>query len=354
VDTRRLKTLLTLALFLTACGVKTPPYPAADILPQKVRQLTQSVTEEGDLILSWLPPEVNMAGRPFSSLGGFQVEMADHLADESYCSGCPPRYRPEPVDIIQARTPPPGQGLDFGPYEWRQRLLPGHVYHFRVAALHKNGGVHPQAKTETVVWTVTPPETMSLAAVLHDGAVELSWSRPAPDLGAELQKKSADGPWQILPGLDQSASRHLDLKVAYGQNYEYRGRFLKIKDETKTQGPWSSEVQIKVLKLAPPPPPGHLDAVLAKGGVRLSWEDLVQVQDLAGYRVYRQRAGNRAPVLITLVPLKANTFFDPATPLGDELIRYQVTALDTSANESRPSPAADVYLDRPADEPTRP
>ena len=354
MDNQRLLTLLTLTLFLTACGVKTAPYPAAAILPQKVRQLIQSVTEKGELILSWRPPETNMAGRPFTALGGFRVEMADHVADESYCSYCPPRYNPEPVDRIPARTPPPGRALDPGPYEWRRRLEPGHVYHFQVAAVHNNGGVHPQAKTEIVVWAMAPPGTMQLTTTLLDGAVELNWTRPTPDLKVEIEKKSANGPWQPLPGLDQSANRHLDLEVAYGHVYEYRGRLLRVKNETKTQGAWSEEAEIRVRKLAPPPPPGYLDAALAKGGIRLSWENLVQVQDLAGYRVYRQRAGNKTPILITPDPLQTNVFFDPATPLDDEFIRYQVTAVDTSANESRPSPSADVYLDRPEDGPARP
>jgi hypothetical protein len=221
-----------------------------------------------------------------------------------------------------------------------------------VAACHKNGGIHPQARTETVVWTLAPPETMRLRAALHDGAVELNWTRPAPDFKTELEKRSEDGPWQTLPGLEQAASRHLDLKVAYDRTYEYRGRLLKVKDETSIHGPWSKEVKIKVRKLAPPPPPGYLDAALTQGGVRLSWENLVQVQDLAGYKVYRQRAGDLAPVLLTKA--LTNVFIDPVTPVGDEMIRYQVTAVDTSGNESRPSPAADVYLDPPVDEPVRP
>ena len=344
MDKPRLMTFLALALFLAACGVKSPPYPASAILPQKVRQLNQAVTEDGELVLTWRPPETNMVGRPLKNLGGFQVEMADHMAD-NYCSGCPPRYRPEPVDRLPARTPPPDQNLDLGPYEWRYQLEPGHVYHFRVAAVHKNGGVHPQAKTETVVWALTPPETMRLAAALRDGAVEVSWTRQAPDLRVEIEKRSADGPWQALPGLDPDARSHLDLAVAYDQVYEYRGRFLKVKDETRTQGPWSREVKIKVLKLAPPPSPGYLDAALTQGGIRLSWESLFQEQDLAGYKVYRQRAGDQAPVLITPALLGTNVFFDPVTPAGGEMIRYQVTAVDTSGNESRPSPTAEVYRD---------
>jgi hypothetical protein len=218
-----------------------------------------------------------------------------------------------------------------------------------VAAFHKNGGVHPQAKTEAVVWTLAPPETMRLKAIAVDGAVELNWASPGPDHRAEIEKRSADDPWQPLPDLDPAANRHLDLKVGQDRTYEYRGRLLTVKDETRTQGPWSKEVKVTVRKLAPPPPPGYLDAALARGGVRLSWESLLQVHDLKGYRVYRQRAGDRAPVLLTPVPLRTNVFFDPLTPAADELVRYQVTAVDTSANESGPSPAAEVYLNPPAE-----
>jgi hypothetical protein len=240
-------TLLILALLGAACGVKAAPYPPAAILPQKVRQLTQTVTKEGELILSWLPPEVNMAGRPLTALGGFQIEMADHLADEHYCSDCPPLYQPEPVDRLPARTPPPDRNMDPGPYEWRHQLEPGHVYYFRVAAVHKNGGVHPEAKTETVVWALVKPETMKLRAALRDGAVELSWARPSPELQVELEKRSADGSWLPLPGLEQAANRHLDLEVANDLVYSYRGRFLKLKGETRIQGAWSEEVKIRIL-----------------------------------------------------------------------------------------------------------
>ena len=151
---------LLLALFLAACGVKAPPYPPEAILPQKVRELTQTVTPEGELVLSWLPPETNMAGRPLAALGGFQIEMADQADDGHFCAGCPPRYQPEPVDRLPARKPPPGRDLDPGPYEWRYRLASGHIYYFRVAAFHKNGGVNPGAKTETVVRAPAGPKTM--------------------------------------------------------------------------------------------------------------------------------------------------------------------------------------------------
>ena len=340
---------LVLAVVLAACGVKANPYPAASTLPNKVRNLTQTVTEDGELILRWLPPDTNMAGLPLKTLGGFQVEMADSLADDLYCAACPPRYLPDPVDRLPADTPPPGQTLAPGPYEWRRQLAEGHVYHFRVAAAAKNGGVHPQAKEETVVWSLAAPGALRFSATLGDGAVNLSWTRPGPGHRVEIEKRAAgeDSPWRTLPELDPALGRYGDFEVVAENTYEYRARLVKVKDETGIQGPWSKEMRIRVIDLTPPNPPGYLDAGLAAGGVRLSWESLAADPGVAGYRVYRQRAGEEKPVLLTPNLLSESSFFDPVTGTGPETLRYQVTAVDRSprANESRPSPPADVSLE---------
>ena len=256
---------LILAAALTACGVKTDPYPEAATLPNKVRNLTQAVTEEGELLLSWQPPETNMVGRPLKSLGGFQVEMADRLADERYCAGCPRIYQPEPVDRIPAATPPPGLTLSPGPYQWRGRLREGHVYHFRVAAVSESGGVHPEARVETVVWALSAPGRLALSAAPGDRIVELAWPRPAPGNRVEIEKRSAGDPWAPLPGLKPETGQGRDLAVAYEQEYEYRGRLGKVKDETGIQGPWSREIKIRVQDLTPPEPPAYLDAAPASG-----------------------------------------------------------------------------------------
>ena len=343
---------LILAAALAACGVKANPYPAAATLPGQVRNLTQTVTEEGELILRWLPPETNMVGRPLKALGGFQVEMADSLADDRYCLACPPRYRPDPVDRLSAVTPPPDRDLAPGPYEWRRQLAEGHVYHFRVAAMAPNGGVHPEAKVETVVWALAAPGALRFSAALGEKAVALSWTRPGPGYRVEVEKRTAeDASWLPLSGLDPASGRFTDLGVAYENTYGYRARLIKVKDETGIQGPWSKEFKIRVIDLTPPPPPGHLDAVLTTGGVRLAWESLALDPDVAGYRVYRQLTGEDKPVLLTPTLLKENIFFDPAPETGTESLRYQVTAVDGSpqANESRPSPVAEVFLEPRAD-----
>jgi hypothetical protein len=358
LNLKAIKTFLPLVLVLafTACGVKSAPYPAAATLPSKVRNLTQAVTEDGELILRWFPPDTNMVGRPLKSLGGFKIEMADNIVDSRYCIGCPQRYLPDPVDIVAAATPPPGLVRAPGPYEWRYRLKQGHVYHFRVGAASENGGVHPESKVETVVWALPAPGASNFSAALGDKAVELTWSTPGPGYRVEVEKKAPGGEWDTLTALSESTGHFSDLAVDYEKIYEYRGRLVKVKDETGVQGPWSREFSVRVMDVTPPNPPGYLDAVLDTSGVRLTWESLTLDPDVAGYRVYRQKPGEPGFVLLTPVPLRENTYLDKISLESEGTARYQVTAVDRSpkANESRPSPAADVYLDPPADAPTRP
>ncbi|KXS56731.1 MAG: hypothetical protein AMR96_00880 [Candidatus Adiutrix intracellularis] len=358
LNLKAIKTFLSLTLVLVfmACGVKTAPYPAAVTLPGQVRNLTQVVTEDGELILRWFPPDTNMVGRPLKSLGGFRIEMADDIVDNNYCIGCPQRYLPDPVDIVTAATPPPGLVHAPGPYEWRYRIKQGHVYHFRVGAASKNGGVHPESKVETVVWALPAPGALNFFAALGDKAVELTWSIPSPGCRVEIEKKAPGSEWSTLTALSESTGHFSDLAVDYEKIYEYRGRLVKVKDKTGVQGPWSREFSIRVIDVTPPNPPVYLDAALDTSGVRLIWEDLTLDPDVAGYRVYRQKPGESDFILLTPVLLQRNTYLDKIFLESEGIIRYQVTAVDRSskANESRPSPVADVYLDPLVDVPTRP
>ncbi|MDR1045141.1 MAG: lipoprotein [Candidatus Adiutrix sp.] len=346
--------LAALLAFLAACGVKTPPYPEEATLPAPVLDLSQAIADSGELILSWRPPEKNMVGRQLKEIGGFEIQMADNVLTESYCLGCPHQY--QTVDRLPAAGPPPGLVLAPGPYTWRYRVQPGHVYHFRVYPLAVNGGRHPQAVSETVVWAVAPPGQLGFSAALGDKAVELRWNRPGRDYLVEIEKKGPGGQWAPLAGLDQASGAFSDLAVAYGQSCSYRGRLVRVKDETRARGPWSTERTVRVIDLTPPPPPGHLDAALDVDGVRLNWENVAFEPDLAGYRLYRRIEGEAGFTRIGPDLIRGNSYRDPIRQRGGESVRYQVTAVDSSpqANESQPSPTADVYLDPPVSPEPRP
>lgn len=348
--------LLAAFSLAVACGVKVDPYPEAATLPNKVIDLTQALTADGELILSWKPPRDNMAGRQLKKIGGFVIEMSDNTASESYCEGCPHQY--QRVDVVPAASPPPGLEIAPGPYSWRYKLHDGHVYRFRVYGMAPGGGVHPGSQSEVTVWAQSSPGVLAgFSASLGDKAVEIGWARPGKDLRAEVEKRAGDsGPWQALNGLDPASGRFSDLAVDYEKTYFYRGRLASLKGGSSRPGPWSKEVAVNVADVTPPPPPGHLDAALTEGGVRLSWESVAFDPDLAGYRLYRQLEGEAGFTRLTSALIKDNKFFDPLKLRDGTVARYQVTAVDKSprANESRPSPGADVYLDPPAEYIPRP
>jgi len=186
---------------------------------------------------------------------------------------------------------------------------------------------------------------------MGDKSVELGWSRPSTGYRVDIQKMGPGGGWAPIVGLDPSKGRFTDLAVAYEQTYTYRARLVRLKDASNVTGPWSREIKVNVIDVTPPNPPGYLDAALADNGVRLAWENLVFNPDVAGYRLYRQLSGEAGFTRLGPPLLTENVFFDPIKLAPGVTARYQVTAVDGSprANESPPSPGADVLLDPPAE-----
>lgn len=346
--------LLALAmLFVLACGVKTDPYPAEAILPGPVSGLSQFISDQGELVLSWRAPAENMVGRPLSSLGGFAIEMSDNAANEIYCETCPHRYAR--VDEVPAMTPPPGLAVAPGPYTWRHSLTQGHVYRFRVLSVAKNGGIHPASAATATVWAISAPSALaSFNVALRDKAVDIIWPRPTAGYTAQVEKLQ-DGQWRAIPDIESASGRYLDLHVDYEQSYSYRGRLVSQKGQTLALGAWSSEQTVKIVDRTPPNPPGYLDAALAANGVLLNWESLAFDPDLAGYRVYRRLTGEDTFTRLSGL-LRENTFFDPIGLNPDIRAEYQVTSVDASpaANESESSPTAGVILEAPVTAEPRP
>jgi hypothetical protein len=95
---------------------------------------------------------------------------------------------------------------------------------------------------------------------------------------------------------------------------------------------------------APPAAPSGLTATAGTGRITLSWT-VNPEDDLAGYRLYRQRGAapdtSRAPLSEGLL---SETSYTDASITEDRTYRYAVTAVDTAGNESGPSAEASAYL----------
>ncbi|MDR2198499.1 MAG: fibronectin type III domain-containing protein [Deltaproteobacteria bacterium] len=341
--------LLSLLLFLGACGVKTHPYPESMTLPGQVVDLEADQDSQGGLVLRWRAPEENMAGRPLRSILFFEVLAADYDLDE-FCAGCPSFYRK--AAEIHVQPPPPGLSINPGPYSYSLKLKEGRVYRFRVAAFSERGAAHPDAWSEiTVRASLGPGELSGFRADLGDREVRLYFDRMGPGETAEIERRIGDGPFRRLP---LTGREYTDLDVSYGSVYVYRGRKVLETEHGPAPGPWSREITARVEDRFPPRPIGYLDASPAEGGILLKWEDLSMDDDIKGYRLYRRLgdAGEFQPIngLFT-----STSHLDAAVVPGGDY-RYRVTAVDASpaANESLPSPEASVSLEtaeEPAEKP---
>ena len=97
---------------------------------------------------------------------------------------------------------------------------------------------------------------------------------------------------------------------------------------------------------SPPQVPTGLKAVPVASGVRLIWNPNVE-PNLASYTVYRRvRPGGTFDTLA--VDVTTTQYMDTTIPPGTYTVWYQITALDTSGNESARSAIATALLGSPA------
>ncbi|MDR2354511.1 MAG: hypothetical protein LBF22_15420 [Deltaproteobacteria bacterium] len=343
--------LFFLGLICSACGVKTHPYPELVTLPGPVLDLTQEEDDVGNLYLSWRAPERNMAGRELEVLSFFTIERATYASD-SYCEGCPAGTGYERLAEMVVQPPPPGLKIYPGTYYFVTALERGKVYRFRIGTASTRGAIHPQAYREFVVLGSVPPGALEgFRARAEDRVVRLSIPRLNPGEEVEIERRENDGPFLRLrlPG-----DSLVDTQVSYDNTYTYRARRVNHSGQIRVLGPYAAEVRVRVEDITPPRPISYLDATLTQEGIALKWESLADQEDLKGYRLYRQEG-----VEGTFVPLggilTTNTYLDKVAATGTNW-RYRVTAIDTSprANESLPSPVAEVWVDIPDPSQERP
>ncbi|MDR1083766.1 MAG: hypothetical protein LBP22_02650 [Deltaproteobacteria bacterium] len=344
---------LGLVFFISACGVKTHPYPESATLPGPVRNLAQSQDDRSQLWLTWLSPLFNAAGRPLRSIDHFEVWGADY-EKRGFCDGCPVSYRK--LAEVYMKPPAPGLNINEGPYQWVTTVKPDRVYRFKVAGFSGRGAVNQDSWEEITVWgQKNPGGLMNFRAVSDDLAVRLSWPEPRGEISVEVQKQSPGGDWQVLDLTGSQPGAVTDLDVVYGQTYIYRARLTAREGQSSVPGPFTSEIRVRVEDLLPPRPIGFLDASPAPNGVSLRWENLSLEESIAGYRVYRRRAQDSGFILISGL-IKTNTYLDTGI-MPEETVFYRVTSVDNSpsANESRPSPEVSVLtVNQTEPEPVRP
>ena len=339
----------------SACGVKTSPLPAGVLLPDRVSRPLYRFDENGELVITFRPPLKNVRGLPLKDLGGFFIDRSENRIEPGFCPGCPVQYTSRAR--MPALDPAPLKTVRDTPYHYRDRLRPGHVYHYRVFAHDSDGEYDPSLFASLVVFydhPARPPETVVAAA--DDRLVTLTWDpvdrltagRPVEDLaGYDIHRREAGGTWERLnPDEPWGRSRFQDARVVNGRAYEYKVRTVRRWRGTRIEGPPSKVIRVIPVDLTPPPPPVKVYAASVKTGVTLTWPE-VDASDLAGYRVYRRGDGEERYQRVGPDLVRKNLFIDSGATTGRTYF-YRVTAVDGSpaANESEPAPDVRIRLER--------
>ena len=184
-------------------------------------------------------------------------------------------------------------------------------------------GVQAVAKAEgvTVSWTVPTTSVAGAEGPIITG-YHVYRSAPGASLG-ELPTPINTAP--VKGTMYQDAP-------AYGE-HEYRVAAVATTGPPSIQSDLSAPVRVAFRDLVPPPVPTNVTALTETKVMRLLWEP-VSAADLAGYNVYRTEGKHR--LKLTPSPTKDANFLDISMDIGI-FYTYDVTAVDTSGNESAPS-----------------
>ncbi len=336
-----LVTLLALGLSF-ACGKKEGPLSPDLVLPSSVKEFR--LFQDGEsLLASWVFPPTNQLGQPLTQLEGFRLYRCA-IPGTSPAAGCAPDF--VLLADIDLAYPKVGEVQGERVVYRDRNLTPGKCYSYRVAAYGHGGGLGSWSKVLSHAWGLLPRAPGAPTAEAGDREVQLSWPEvstlrdgtPLRDFaGYVIYRRTDREDWQRLNPTPLVVTKYQDVAVKNEVEYTYTIRTVRRLGQYDLASLDSPGRTVVPQDLTPPPPPLNLVAVPTAKGVELRWESS-PVPDLAGYRVYRLRAGEASPVCLTPALLKKPYFVDAQAARGVRYY-YTVTAVDNSkrSNESLPS-----------------
>lgn len=208
-------------------------------------------------------------------------------------------------------------------------IVNANIPYFRIASYGVNPNATP-APTPTPTPAPTPtPTPMPIPTGLNvtgiNGAVTATWNAvSAPNLaGYYLYQNGNRTTGTFITGTSQS------LAVSTNTSLSYQVTSI---DTSGRESAKSAIVSYSSPDTIPPPVPTGLHATSDSSSIHLYW-DVVNAPDFAGYRVYRNGALAYTSTYAGLI-----NFNDTSLASGTSY-SYQVTAYDTSGNESAKSTA---------------
>lgn len=370
------RSLALLVLILAACGKRGDPKPPVPVIPAATTDLV--VTQRADrVLLSWSYPALSTAGRSLGDLRRISIYRYEEALPVVPGGRDPKTLMPgdvdttEPQPIILFSKVPTIAEAQFTKLSKKVESIEkanlagatiGSRLLFADTPPFRSSDGRPVRLTYAVVTegeeARSTPSNLAIIVPLPVGVapagvkasakaegVTLTWTAPATSVsGADAPVVTGYNIYRTAPGADPGQlpvpingvpvkGTTFDDAPPYGE-HEYRVAAVATTGPPSIQSELSAPVRIGFKDLVPPAVPGNLNALVETKLVRLLW-DPVSAPDLAGYNVYRIEGRYR--LKLTPSPTKDANFLDISIDIGI-FYTYEVTAVDTSGNESVPSP----------------
>jgi hypothetical protein len=339
-----------------ACGRKGELLPPLALVPQPIQTLTTG--QRGDrIVLDWPASTAYIDGRSLPSSAVTEIWALRNTAEEANVprdravAGFSTKARRLAVldifgrPILASKTiaPPPGM-LPLASFHWEWTLTPDDWKATRlIFGVRVKTGKRAFSDFAYMGWwphSVAQPPSQ-LRAVVRVDRIEIRWTAPSantdgstpPSLkGYNVYRKSSSGAPVRLNNSSVAAPYFMDRAFDFGVPYSYHVAALSGTEPPYFESDDSDVLEIAPADVFPPSPPAGLESVTAPGLVTLIWERSPET-DLAGYRVWRKKAGESEFRALTPASIPENTFSDTAVEKG---VRYDyaVSAVDRAGNES--------------------
>ena len=193
-----------------------------------------------------------------------------------------------------------------------------------------------------VVDRIPPADPKELKGKAEPGKILLSWApNKEEDLAGyrifrSMEKKSKH--YQLL---NQEPSKKATFINELPKTASDNPFFFKIKavDTSGNESGFSNVVKVKLPDVTPPIAPVFKTFQVKEGMIELSWYPNTE-SDVAGYRLYRTKAGDESDKQVklnkALIAKDERSFTDEGLVAGQKYI-YELQAVDTSKNVSLPS-----------------
>jgi hypothetical protein len=331
---------------LAGCGVKSEPQPPLIRVADPTRDLTV-FQDDREAVLSWSYPASTTSGESLHDLESIEIWRATFAEVEAPPPGEDRRARDLNQQLLLANGEPVAEldraGLDAATrgskLEWAEdleswrRANPSdepQIIWYAVRTICCNKRESGLSNIARLIPEPPPAPPAGLAVEAEADGLRLTWV-PHAELPVLVERSTDTEQWEVVTPKPLTTGEWLDRRAAQERGWNYRLRSVIQKgNRPRVVGSPGPAVGVFYADIYPPPAPADLVCLPEGAQVRLRWQS---VPNAASYRIVRTTEGGPPEDLAT--DLTASSFEDLTPPPG--VSTYEVSALDTTGNESTPS-----------------